>query len=65
MPSSTLAATIQLQLGAKAIMAGTGSATDYDLELPMFDFPKDEYVLTVEVILSEKTARRALRFRVE
>jgi len=43
----------------------TAGYADYDLELPMFDFDRDEYTLVVGVAGGTTTAERAVRFRVE
>jgi VWFA-related protein len=45
--------------------AGAGSASDYEVDLPLTDLSAGEYLITITASLGNRTAQRQLRFRVE
>ena len=45
--------------------AGPGSAADYQVDLPLADLAPGEYLLTIGVVVGNRSAQRQLRFRIE
>ncbi len=45
--------------------AGTGSAADYQVDLPVADLSVGEYLLTISVAVGNRHEQRQLRFKVE